>query len=386
MSSKAQEAPRDESGRVNVDGQPALDDLMLAMDIVDTLRHDMRIAERELGDDARREALKKRLREIYSSQGIEVPDSILEEGVQALEQDRFTYTSKATGLSGTLARIYVHRLSWLRGVGLALLLGIGAATAWYYGVEKPKQAREAAIVAELARDGQKFESLSQDILSRTKSPDLLQKVSALEIEGRKAMDARDVAGLDRVIHDLEAVLGDAKQLEALPSKLTTVAAAIKSETAEQDVLLALTKLENDARRALDTFDLVSAQSATEKLEKLLAALRQSYVIRVVQADGIPSGVWRIPEVNPSARNYYLVVEAVGPDGMSMPMPVTSEETQKSETVTRWGVRVSEDIFDEVRRDKSDDGIIQNDRIAEKKRGTTNPEWLIPIPPGAITEW
>ena len=229
MSSKAQEAPRDESGRVNVEGQPALDDLMLAMDIVDTLRHDMRIAERELGDDARREALKKRLREIYSSQGIEVPDSILEEGVQALEQDRFTYTSKATGLSGALARIYVNRLSWLRGVGLALLLGIGAATAWYYGVEKPKQAREAAIVAELAREGQKFESLSQDILSRTKSPDLLQKVSALKIEGRKAIDVGDVAGLDRVIRDLEVVLGDAKQLEALPSKLSAVAAAIKSE-------------------------------------------------------------------------------------------------------------------------------------------------------------
>ena len=37
---------------------PALDDLMLAMDIVDTLRHDMRIAERELDDGKRRADMK----------------------------------------------------------------------------------------------------------------------------------------------------------------------------------------------------------------------------------------------------------------------------------------------------------------------------------------
>ena len=107
---------------------------------------------------------------------------------------------------------------------------------------------------------------------------------------------------------------------------------------------------------------------------------------LVQADEVPSGVWRIPEVNPTARNHYLIVEAVGPDGAAIAMPVTSEESRKTSTVKRWGVRVGQDIFDAVRRDKSDDGIIQNDRVAEKKRGMSAPEWAIPAPPGAITEW
>ena len=44
------------------------------MDVVDTLRHADRLVERELEGDARRAALKQRLREIYAGQGIAVPD------------------------------------------------------------------------------------------------------------------------------------------------------------------------------------------------------------------------------------------------------------------------------------------------------------------------
>ena len=84
---------------------PKLDDLMLAMDVVDTLRHDQRLVERELSDDASDDALIKRLREVYKGQGIEVPDRILEEGVKALHEKRFSYkplSRRAQALRGTL--------------------------------------------------------------------------------------------------------------------------------------------------------------------------------------------------------------------------------------------------------------------------------------------
>jgi hypothetical protein len=60
------------------------------MDVVDTLRHDQRLVERELSADASDEALIKRLREVYKGQGIEVPDRVLEEGVKALKEKRFS--------------------------------------------------------------------------------------------------------------------------------------------------------------------------------------------------------------------------------------------------------------------------------------------------------
>lgn len=359
---------------------------MLAMDIVDTLRHDMRIAERELDDGKRRADMKKRLGEIYASQGISVPDDMLEEGVRALEQDRFTYKSRATGLQAGLARLYVKRGKLGLALGVLLLAGAVGWAGWYFGLERPRLAREAAVAAELARGGERLDAALAEITTLTPSPALRARAEALAADGRAATAAGDQAALARALDGLGAITAEAKQLAALPARIDTALAAIRAETVDDSALASAAALEGEARRALAAFDGTAASGAAGKLEALLALLRQSYEIRIVQADEVPSGVWRIPEVNPTARNYYLIVEAVGPDGAAIAMPVTSEESRKTSTVKRWGVRVGQDIFDAVRRDKSDDGIIQNDRVAEKKRGMSAPEWAIPAPPGAITEW
>ena len=61
-------------------GAPALDETMLAMDVVDTIRHADRLVERELSGEDRQQRLRERLREIYKSQGIEVADHVLDQG------------------------------------------------------------------------------------------------------------------------------------------------------------------------------------------------------------------------------------------------------------------------------------------------------------------
>lgn len=367
-------------------GKPALDDLMLAMDIVDTLRHDMRIAERELGDDERRAVLKKRLRDIYSSQGIEVPDDILEDGVKALEQDRFTYKSKASGLSATLARIYVERGAWGRRFALLLLLGLAVWAGWYFGFERPRLQREAAVQAELTKGASDLDTLTREISSLTTAPDLLQRAEALVAEGKKAAVKADRDGLNKAVAGLEAVKAEAAEIAALPARLDKTVAAIKAETQDQAALSQLADLEARGRKAIAAFDMAAAKESTDAMDALLAKLRQVYGIRIVQEEGTPSGVWRIPNVNEDARNYYLIVEAVTPDGKTVAVPVLNEETKKSSSVKRWGIRVDKALFDAVRRDKGDDGIIQNDKVAEKKRGALDPAWMIPAPTGAITEW
>ena len=47
-----------------------------------------------------------------------------------------------------------------------------------------------------------------------------------------------------------------------------------------------------------------------ELASLHAALDLSYEIRVRSSPGELSGVWRIPDANPNAQNFYLVVEAI----------------------------------------------------------------------------
>ncbi len=91
-----------------------MDEVMLAMDIVDTLRRDNRIVQRELSAEMQEETLLNRLKEIYGKQGIEVPDEILKEGIQALREDRFIYKPTPPSLSRFLATIYVKRSKWVR--------------------------------------------------------------------------------------------------------------------------------------------------------------------------------------------------------------------------------------------------------------------------------
>ncbi len=66
--------------------------------------------------------------------------------------------------------------------------------------------------------------------------------------------------------------------------------------------------------------------------------------------------------------------------------MTNEETGRVETVSKWGVRVGREVFDAVRRDKNDDGIIQRNRMGEKRRGYLDIDYQMPVLGGAITQW
>jgi hypothetical protein len=79
----------------------------------------------------------------------------------------------------------------------------------------------------------------------------------------------------------------------------------------------------------------------------------------------------------------LVVEAITPQGKRLTMPITSEENGKIYEVQQWGLRVDESLYDKVRQDKLDDGIIENNLFGIKERGYLTPRYLMPTTGGAI---
>lgn len=301
-----------------------LDDLMLAMDVVDTLRHQEAFVARELDDESRERELTERLRKIYRDQGIEVPDAVIAEGVKALKDSRFVYTPPGSGLAVALARAWIARGRigvWLAG-GLAALALLSAG--WYAMVVRP-----ARIDAERAR-----------IELSTTLP-----------------------------KSLEAAFADAFAEAKQPAART-----------KADELVA------DGRRALAKSDAAGAQAAVAALTALSAELRLTYQLMIVSRPGEPSGIYRIPDRNTAARNYYLIVEAIGADGRPIELPVRNEETGTIEKVSKWGVRVDRATYDRVGADKNDDGVIQNRKIGEKKRGFLDVNYTVPTSGAAITRW
>jgi len=289
-----------------------LDDVMLAMDVVDTLRQRHQLVERELDEPARAQDLIERLRKIYAAQGIDVPDAILAQGVAALAEERFVHRPAPPSLATTLATIYVTRRRW----GGALLATL-------------------ALVA------------------------VLSGVYRSQVAAPRA-----------------ALAGELTAAHAAVQRLATVPEA----TARADALLAT------ARAALEQRRYAPARAGLTDLEALRATLEQTYTVRVVNRPGQASGVWRVPDINPSARNFYLIVEALGPNGAAVAATVRNEETGENVAVKQWGVRVDEATFQAVARDKQDDGIIQNDRVGEKRRGSLVADYTIPTTGAAITRW
>ena len=110
-----------------------MDEVMLAMDIVDTLRRDNRVVQREISAETQEENLLNRLKDIYGKQGIDVPDEILKEGIQALREDRFTYKPTPPSASRFFATIYVKRSIWAKpliAVSVIIVLIILMMTSW----------------------------------------------------------------------------------------------------------------------------------------------------------------------------------------------------------------------------------------------------------------
>ncbi len=299
-------APPDDAER------PPLDDVMLAMDVVDTLRRRERLVSRELDELGRAEDLKQRLKRIYAQQGLDVPDHVIEQGVAALREDRFTYKPSEDGLGRRLALIYIERDRWLKWVsgGFAALIA-AAAINWF------------AFVA----------------------PD-----------------------------------------RALPEKIASLHASASALVVAEPARAELDSLYQRAQSALSGDNLDAARSAMASIERLDARLRQEYVLQIVNRPGEPSGVWRVPDVNQAARNHYVIVEAIGPDGEPVAVEIENEETGRTEAVTTWGLRVDEATFEAVGRDKQDDGIIERDRFGSKPRGHLEPRYEFPTSGGAITRW
>ncbi len=301
-----------------------LDDVLLAMDVVDTLRHRERVVAHELDAEGREKELIDRLKEIYAAQGMDVPERILKEGVRALEEDRFVYTPPRNSFSVRLAKLYVSRGKWMA----PLIGGAAALTAFWgayeFGVVRPADAR-----------AEKTRLLMSETLP---------------------------AELEQALADVQAVSDDQEALE--------IASAYQLSG------LAATKQNDEA----------GARKAIENLETLALDLAAAYDVRVVYTGGRESGRARTSIDDPSITNYYLIVEAISAAGDVLTVPVRSEETGQINRVTMWGQRVSKADYDRIAADKMDDRIIQNDKIGEKPAGALVPEYSVRTPGGAILEW
>ena len=297
---------------------------MIAMDVVDTMRHREDLVARELNEVGREAELIARLKEIYREQGIEVPDAVLAEGVKALKESRFSYTPPPAGWKRSLLTLWATRQRWGKVAAVGVTALLGSCGIHYWSVTRPAQ-----LVEERAR---------------------------VEIT------------------------------ETLPRGIRQMHADILKAATDPAVRLKADPLLSDGERSIRDRNRAAMTSVQASLQGLLDEVTRDYTLTIVSRPGETSGVWRRPPKAGQTRNYYLIVEALGVDGRPQRLPIRNEETGQTETVDKFGVRVPQAVFDAVGADKRDDGIIQKNKFGHKRRGTLNVDYAMPFEGGMITRW
>jgi hypothetical protein len=263
------------------------------------------------------------LREIYKGQGIEVPDRVIDDGIKALKDSRFVYVPPKPGLAVSLATMWVHRARILWTVFAIALTVVGLRVGYYFLVERPP-----IVAVETAR---------------------------------------------------------VELVQTLPTALNTSYASVLRDAKVDEAKTQAAQLLANGKAAIARGDAPEAHEAVTALDALDAKLLLTYDLMIVSRRDEDTGVIRNPDSS-SAENYYLIVEAIGADGQTMRMDIVNEETGRTHTRKTRGVRVSEDVFDRVKQDKLDDGIIENRTLGQKLRGELQVKYLMPVLGGTITKW
>lgn len=359
--------------------QRPLDELMLAMDVVDTLRHRQGLVERELNVEQRDRQLIERLREIYASQGIEVSDAVLRQGLQALKEERFAYSPPPASLQVRLARVYVSRDRW--GKPLLAIVGLLAAIVVSYVafVRWPAQRRLAALPTEL-------QAAAESVQAVADSAEIGAQAEQLAAEGAQAARRGDRAAAEQSLDRLQDLRRETAEQSKLIEQLEATERAIAAVSQVPEATAEAERLAAAGAQAARRGDRPAAEEPLARLKQLQAELEQEYELRIVSRPGERTGVIRSPDLNPSAENYYIIVEPVDPGGQALSVPVTSEEDGATRSLRIWGQRVEKDVYDRVAADKKDDGIVQDRIFGYKRRGQLKPEYRLPAAGGAIHQW
>ncbi len=411
------------------------DDLMLAMDVVDTLRHREAALDDILNEEADNKALIEKVKRIYAAQGIDVSERLIVDAVSALKEERFTYRPPKPGFRRWLAHLYIDRAKWFKRTGIAAGL-VGAIGGGSYAIDNYRESRALAHQQQLVSNArgafsdalnrinsqrQSAEAALEQLSNNAPGPITRNAVGAMRADGEARLAELQVhqatlqavnpnadltfdkidagkafrlpAGVQQPLAAAQAAaeaataaLGGARQLVVAEQQYQALAQRGRAVASGTNARKAITDLTENARGSLASGDLAAARGAVASLQQMVDTVAASYQIRIVSRPNVRSGVWRVPDSNRNARNYYIVVEAIDSGGRVLSLPITSEETEQTETVKMWGLRVSDNIFEQVKRDKLDDGIIQNNIFGRKQAGRLDPEYRFNVIGGAITRW
>ena len=166
-----------------------------------------------------------------------------------------------------------------------------------------------------------------------------------------------------------------RQVRALSREIARRAEVVKAYSGDAAVgrdLAALVK-EGDAFREKD--DPAGLATVRDSLATLETKLGETYQVSVVAGTNRKSGFPRAYQDRQPA--FYLVVEATTADGKVLKRKIRNDEDGSIKEVSGWAERVPEGVYERLKKDKLDDGVLNEVAFAVKRKGVVDEEVTMP---------
>ena len=234
-----------------------------------------------------------------------------------------------------------------------------------------------------------LEYLIDDIKNIEPSPPqtLKAKANSIYTSALNSIEKRKLEEANQYAEILKGIDKDSHDFVEIQPKISNIYSQIRQISKEQEALSLAEQSYNQARQYIIAIDIPRLKKSLNELEDINKNLNEEYDII------ISGGKWRYSNEHPEIHNFYLLVKAQGKDGNDLTMKVKNEETGNIESVTQWGERVPEEIYEGVKADKLDNEIIDNSLFGTKSRGYLSPQIRIKDSSGKnldirgqITQW
>jgi hypothetical protein len=205
----------------------------------------------------------------------------------------------------------------------------------------------------------------------------LSEPHAIRRAGHAAIERGDFEAAAQYASNLEFWLKEEREAAGNLARLDALFERVKDLTGVESVRARAASLHRQGRWAHERSERQGTKDSIRELGELVARLSEEFTLIMT------GGKWRFKNSDPSVRTYYVLVEAVAPNGAKLQQFIRNEEDGSGATVRQWGERVPFEIYERVRRDKQDNGRIDQDVFGRKPRGKLDLEMELRTDDGKI---
>lgn len=382
----------------------SLSETILAMDVVDTIRHDDRMREFELADEDRQKAAIERLRNAYAAQGDVVTDDVLKRALSKLNEDRFIHKAMALGPKRLFWKAFVRRGHIARNTAIALAATVVVCAGWSWGydqfITQPRLATERRLEAErklevertleaerklvmqidevIPRDLAAAVEYAEGFAKRLGDEAVIGRIAKQRSDVEVALLAKDVAAAESGIDALREVGKELKRREDaghLVADAEALTAGPIASISNAKARAALNDIASHLREIALQGDEVGFRRTAARFKSFFGYILNDYTIQIVDRPGIQTGFARQNDQS-GTKTWYLVVEAISPSGTAYPLEIKDGLVGKTKATSIWAIHVPIGTFEAIRDEKKKNGVIKNRIAGIKPAGTLEVVWKI----------